>query len=53
MLNIGPVALSEILQEFIDDLGEREATDLVSVERAVDELRDHIESRVRVESEAA
>lgn len=53
MLNIGPVALSEILQEFIDELGEREATDLASPDAWLTELREHVEARVRVESEAA
>lgn len=51
MLNVSPVALKEILAEFADDLDDRDATDLASVDTWADELRAHIADRVRAEGD--
>lgn len=53
MLNVGPVALKEILEEFVGELDEREATDLASVDAWADELRTFVADRVRSSFEAA
>jgi hypothetical protein len=45
MMNVGPVALIEILREFVDELDDREATELASPEAWADELRKFIEGR--------
>jgi hypothetical protein len=51
MPNIGPVALKEILEEFVEDLDDREATELATVEAWTDELRTHMANRVRAGDE--
>jgi hypothetical protein len=47
MLNVGPVALKEILEEFVVDLEDRDATELASVDAWADELRSYVVDRVR------
>lgn len=51
MPNVGPVALKEILQEFVDELDDREATELATVEAWSEELRNHVADRVRAGDE--
>jgi hypothetical protein len=50
MPNIGPVALKEILEEFVEELDDREATELATVEAWTEELRTHMSNRVRAGS---
>lgn len=51
MPNVGPVALKEILSEFVDELDDRDATELASPEAWLDELRTHVADRVRATDE--
>jgi hypothetical protein len=53
MMNVGPVALREFLLEYVDELDDREATELASADSWADELRGFLIDRVRAEGEAA
>ncbi len=52
MPNLGPVALRAILEEYIEnELEERPASELRSVDRAADELRAFIDARCEEDEE--
>ncbi len=51
MPNVGPEAVKMILQEFVEELDDRDATELASVDAWADELRGHLADRVRTADE--